>query len=82
MENEREKDLIIESRFHRLLIGPKGENIQKLRDDFSAVQISFPDVGSKSEIVKLRGPKDDVDKCSKILNKSIKELMESNYQVS
>ncbi len=81
MENEREKDLIIESRFHRLLIGPKGENIQKLRDDFSAVQISFPDVGSSSEIVKLRGPKDDVERCARTLNKTIRELSESNYQV-
>ena len=81
MENEREKDLIIESRFHRLLIGNKGENIQKLRDEFAAVQISFPDLGSKSEIVKLRGPKDDVEKCSKIINKNVRELMENNYQV-
>merc|ERR1711981_28140 len=56
MQNEREKDLIIEARFHRQLIGPKGENIQKIRDDFAAVQISFPDLGSKSDIVKLRGP--------------------------
>ncbi len=39
MENEREKDLIIESRFHRQLIGPKGENIQKMREDFVNVQV-------------------------------------------
>ena len=81
MENEREKDLIIESRFHRQLIGPKGESIQKMRDDFASVQISFPDLGSKSDIVKLRGPKDDVDRCAKVLNKTIKDLRESNYQV-
>lgn len=81
MENEREKDLIIESRFHRQLIGPKGESIQKLRDDFAAVQISFPDVGAKSDIVKLRGPKDDVDKVARTMNKMYKELQESNYQV-
>jgi len=31
MANEREKDLIIEARFHRQLIGPKGENIQNQR---------------------------------------------------
>lgn len=74
MENEREKDLIIESRFHRQLIGPKGESIQKLRDDFANVQISFPDLGSKSDIVKLRGPKDDVEKCSKVLNKVISRV--------
>ena len=88
MENEKEKDLIVENRFHRQLIGAKGGEIEKIRckqiqskmlkksswtfltnavgrKEFTAVQISFPDVGSKSDIVKLRGPKEDVDKCSK-----------------
>ena len=82
MKNEKEKDLIVENRFHKQLIGPKGENIQKIRDEFSSVQISFPDLGVKSDIVKLRGPKDDVDLCSKTLNKMYKDLLESNYQVN
>lgn len=81
MQNEREKDLIIESRFHRQLIGPKGENIQKIRDDFAAVQISFPDLGSKSDIVKLRGPREDVEKCSRTLTKMYKDLLEVSHQV-
>merc|ERR1719361_1049380 len=81
MQNEREKDLIIEARFHRQLIGPKGENIQKIREEFEAVQISFPDLGSKSDIVKLRGPRDDVEKCGRQLTKMYKELLENNYQV-
>jgi len=81
MENEKEKDQIIENRFHRQLIGPKGENIQRIREDFSAVQISFPDLGVKSDIVKLRGPKEDVDKCSKFLTKQVRDLQESNYQI-
>merc|ERR1712241_954477 len=81
MQNEREKDLIIEARFHRQLIGPKGENIQKIRDEFEAVQISFPDLGSKSDIVKLRGPCDDVEKCGRTLSKMYKDLLENNYQV-
>ena len=29
----------IDGRFHRQLIGPKGENIQKIRDDFANVQV-------------------------------------------
>ena len=82
MQNEREKDLIIEARFHRQLIGPKGENIQKIREEFEAVQISFPDLGSKSDVVKLRGPHDDVDKCGKQLTKLYKDLLENNYQVN
>ena len=48
---------------------------------YSSVQISFPDVGQKSDIVKLRGPKQDVDKCAQEMTKKYKELLESNYQV-
>jgi len=81
MENEKEKDLVIENRFHRQLIGPKGETIQQIRDSYANVQISFPDQGSKSDIVKLRGPKQDVDKCALEMNKRYKSLIESNYQV-
>merc|ERR1711971_1080757 len=81
MENEKEKDLIIENRFHRQLIGPKGENIEKIRKDFANVQISFPDLGVKSDIVKIRGPKKDVDECSKYFNKVVKEMQESSFQV-
>merc|ERR1712088_1254370 len=80
MENEKEKDLIVENRFHRQLIGAKGGEIEKIRKEFTAVQISFPDLGSKSDIVKLRGPKDDVDKCAGHFNKLTKELLESGYQ--
>merc|ERR1719494_573428 len=80
MENEKEKDLIVENRFHRQLIGAKGGEIEKIRKEFTAVQISFPDLGSKSDIVKLRGPKEDVDKCARHFNKLTKELLESGYQ--
>merc|ERR1712227_1197979 len=81
MENEKEKDLISENRFHRQLIGPRGENIEKIRKDFANVQISFPDLGVKSDIVKLRGPKKDVDECTKYFNKIVKEMQESSFQV-
>ena len=35
MLNEKEKDLVIENRFHRQLIGPKGETIQQIRDRYA-----------------------------------------------
>jgi len=81
MENEKEKDVIIENRFHRQIIGPKGENVQRIRDEFAAVQISFPDLGVKSDIVKLRGPKDDVDRCAKHLTKMVRDMLETSYQI-
>ncbi|OWK04677.1 hypothetical protein Celaphus_00002851 [Cervus elaphus hippelaphus] len=34
LENERTKDLIIEQRFHRTIIGQKGERIREIRDKF------------------------------------------------
>lgn len=37
-ENERTKDMIIEQRFHRAIIGQKGENIKEVRDKFPEVR--------------------------------------------
>lgn len=38
-ENERSKDLIIEHRFHKQIIGTKGEKIKEIRDRFNGVQV-------------------------------------------
>ncbi|KAG9341559.1 hypothetical protein JZ751_019072, partial [Albula glossodonta] len=61
MENERTKDLIIEQRFHRAIIGQKGEKIKEVRDKFPEVIINFPDPAQKSDIVQLRGPRTEVE---------------------
>lgn len=37
MENEREKDILIEHRFHKNFIGTKGERIREIRDMFHQV---------------------------------------------
>ena len=74
-ENEKSKDVMIEHRFHRQIIGAKGENIREIRDKFNQVQITFPDPGKKSDIVTLRGPKGDVDKAHKFLQNFAKELV-------
>jgi GTPase Era involved in 16S rRNA processing len=38
MENEREKDILIEHRFHKNIIGAKGEKIREIRDMFHQVR--------------------------------------------
>lgn len=81
MENEKERDIIIEQRFHRTIIGTKGDKIKEIRERFNQVQISFPDPGEASDIVRIRGPKDDVDQCHQFLKRMLRDLMESNYQV-
>lgn len=40
LEQEKEKDLIIEHRFHGNLIGAKGEKIREIREKFNQVSLS------------------------------------------
>ncbi|KAI5103588.1 vigilin, partial [Silurus meridionalis] len=82
MENERTKDLIIEQKFHRTIIGQKGEKIKEVREKFPEVIITFPDQSQKSDIVQLRGPKNEVEKCAKFLQKLLLDLVESSYSIS
>ena len=81
MENEKEKEITIESRLHRNIIGTRGENIREIRERFNQVQIAFPDANRRNDTVKVRGPKEDVDACCKYLLKLVKDLMESNFQI-
>ncbi|GAB1602236.1 vigilin-like [Argonauta hians] len=80
MENEKSRDIIIEQRFHKTIIGARGEKIREIRDKFNQVQISFPDAGKKSDVVTLRGPKNDVDKAYQHLSQYQQELVTNNYQ--
>lgn len=82
MENEKTRDIIIEQRFHRTIIGAKGEKIREIKDKFNQVQVTFPDPGKKSDIVTLRGPKNDVDKCYKYLQTLQQEMVQSSFQAS
>ena len=74
-ENEKSKDLIIDQRLHKQIIGSKGETIKEIRDRFNGLQVGFPSPGEKKDIVTLRGPKDDVDKCAAYLKKLCTELV-------
>lgn len=82
MENERTKDLIVEQKYHRTIIGQKGEKIKEVRDKFPEVIINFPDPAQKSDIVQLRGPKNEVEKCAKFLQKIIADLIENSFSLS
>lgn len=82
MENERTKDLIVEQKYHRTIIGQKGEKIKEVRDKFPEVIINFPDPSQKSDIVQLRGPKNEVEKCAKFLQKIIADLIENSFSLS
>ncbi|RWS27624.1 vigilin-like protein [Leptotrombidium deliense] len=73
------KELIIQNRFHKQLIGAKGEKIREVRDKFNQVNISFPK--EKSDKVTIYGQKEQVESCYKYLAQINKELLASNYSV-
>lgn len=81
LENERSKDVLIEHRFHRNIIGQKGDNIKTIRERFPEVNISFPDANLKSDVVNVRGPKNDVEKCYKYLKQMADDMLEKSYRI-
>ncbi|KAK0077806.1 hypothetical protein PV325_003421 [Microctonus aethiopoides] len=81
LENEKEKDVIIDHRHYASIIGSQGFNIKDIRDKFNQVQIIIPGPSEKDDIVKIRGPKLDVDRCHKYLMKLAKELDESHHVI-
>ena len=66
---------MIDQRFHKQIIGSKGEKIREIRDRFNGIQVSFPEPGEKKDIVTLRGPKQDVEKCATHLKKMVADLV-------
>ncbi|XP_022819366.1 vigilin [Spodoptera litura] len=79
LENERTKEVYVDHRYIKSLIGVRGEKIKELREKFERVLISLPDQGQKRSPIKLRGPQEDIEKCEKYLHKVIKEIAESSY---
>ncbi|RZF47323.1 hypothetical protein LSTR_LSTR012609 [Laodelphax striatellus] len=76
LENEIEEEMIIDSRLHSVIIGQKGEQIREIREKFhNQVNITFPSPNEKSDVVRLRGPKAEVDKCCRHL----RALVDARY---
>lgn len=79
LENEKEKEIHINRRLFPTLIGAKGENIRITREKYKQVQITFPGPNDQSDIVRLRGPENDVEKCHKHLQSIVKEIEEVSF---
>lgn len=46
LENEKERDVIIDQRHYRTIIGSKGDKIKEIKEKFNQVQINFPGPGN------------------------------------
>lgn len=80
LADERSKDIIIDQKFHSNLIGKGGKTLNEIRAKFNNVQINIPAAQEKSDIVTIRGNKNDVEKCYKHLQQLVKDMQESNYK--
>lgn len=81
LQNEVTRELCVEQRFHRTLIGAKGEAIQDVRRRFNQVNVTFPEPGSRNDKVLIRGPKEDVEACYRHLSQICQELQASSHRV-
>ncbi|CAF0777930.1 unnamed protein product [Didymodactylos carnosus] len=72
--NERVTDISIEPQYYPQIFGSYGKKIDEIRQKFHDVQITFPDANDKSNKVKLRGDKDDVEKCTRYLQQKVKDM--------
>ncbi|XP_055631121.1 vigilin [Toxorhynchites rutilus septentrionalis] len=79
LENEKEESITIDHRLFKTIIGAKGDTIREIRDKHNQVQIIFPGPNDKSDIVRIRGPREDVDSCHKYLTKYVKELQKNSF---
>ncbi|CAF3329186.1 unnamed protein product [Rotaria socialis] len=81
LANERTTDLTIDPQYYPQIIGAKGKNLEEVRSKFHNIQITFPEANGKSDKVKIHGDKDEVEKCSKILQQKIKDLYSTEIDV-
>ncbi|CAG9585451.1 unnamed protein product [Danaus chrysippus] len=79
LENERTKEVFVDHKYIKSLIGVRGDRIKEIREKFDRVLISLPDQGQKRSPIKLRGPQEDIEKCESHLHKLMKEIAESSY---
>ena len=59
--------LKIPHRLHNTIIGPKGKLLRSVMSECGGVRIHFPPSDSKSDEVRLHGPRDDVEKAKALL---------------
>ena len=94
IEDETTVELIIDQKWHPILIGAKGENIQKIRAKFPEVQVSFPSAPRRpdgetakstqktdADKVVLRGPRKDVEQVSDMVKKQLNVIVEENFSM-
>ena len=76
------KDLEVEPRFHRYIIGKAGVHINKIRDETGA-KIHMPNEGSENDKrIRSEGSEEAIEKASEMLNEIIQKAIKMEAEVS
>ncbi|ESN93672.1 hypothetical protein HELRODRAFT_180767 [Helobdella robusta] len=82
LENEETKEITLDHKLHKKIIGQNGEQIKQISSKFPDVSINFPPAIKKGDIVTLKGPKQEVDLCCKYLEIFAQDLASDDNDVS
>jgi len=78
---EASRKLVIDQQLHGSIIGRGGEKIRSIREKFSQVIFSFPEMGSRHNEITIVGPAEEVDECHKYLDELHLQIQENNHQI-
>lgn len=67
-------------RFYGAIIGKGGSKLRSLQSDFE-VQINVPSSNSKSDLIEIKGQRDDCNACKEEIMRIIEDEMEENEEV-
>merc|ERR1719483_1503645 len=81
MANIVTKEIMIPAKIHNTVIGAGGKLIQSIMSECGGVAVKFPENGSGSDKVTVRGPVDDVEKAIKLLTELSDEKQLSGISV-
>lgn len=76
--------VLIMKQFHRTIIGKGGASIQKIKGEFD-VQIDIPNPDDDTQLIRITGKKENVEKCKQRLRKIESEqanIVEESVQIS
>merc|ERR1719483_698460 len=81
MANITTQEINIPCKIHNTVIGAGGKLIQSIMSECGGVAIKFPENGSGSDLVTVRGPVEDVEKAIKLLKELSDEKQLSGISV-
>ncbi|EGD76259.1 hypothetical protein PTSG_00962 [Salpingoeca rosetta] len=79
LRNQKTDKVSVPSNLHSQIIGAGGDGLRKLLQGYDSVSLNFPDRGSDSEEILIRGDKKQVDAVIAAIKERVRDIEASNY---